>query len=150
MSCLARKGKLGNYWLDSGGTQLIDVALLSDAIQEDLQTLVARERIVSFIMKQISFEDIGESVGLYSLLLFSGYLNPAAVYGVGDIYQLSILNHEVQYIYRQWLLRWVSKKLQIGPNSYYSLVSPPYYLIESEIVQARMVALSILSFCCSE
>ncbi|MEM7382805.1 MAG: AAA family ATPase [Bacteroidota bacterium] len=36
MSCLARKGKLGHYWLDSGGTDLIDSALLSDKRQEDL------------------------------------------------------------------------------------------------------------------
>ena len=123
MCCLSNKGKLGNYWLDSGGTKLVDLALLSDEIQEDLQALVAGESIVSFIMKQISFEDMEDSVGLYSLLLFSGYLNPASVPETQDIYRLSVPNYEVEKIYKHRLLRWVTKKLQIDTNKYHNLVS---------------------------
>ncbi|MCC8483610.1 MAG: AAA family ATPase, partial [Rickettsia endosymbiont of Labidopullus appendiculatus] len=33
MQCLAHKGKLDHYWLDSGGTGLIDKTLLSDEMQ---------------------------------------------------------------------------------------------------------------------
>ncbi|MEM7383136.1 MAG: AAA family ATPase [Bacteroidota bacterium] len=121
MCCLARKGKLGHYWLDSGGTDLIDSVLLSDKRQEDLQTLVSGERITSLILQQVSFEDLEEPVGLYSLLLFSGYLNPAVVPEAQDTYRLSIPNYEVQYIYEQRLLRWVANRLQIDPNRYYSL-----------------------------
>ena len=40
MCCLSNEGALDYYWLDSGGTHLVDLALLSDEIQEDLQTLV--------------------------------------------------------------------------------------------------------------
>ena len=121
MCCLAREGELDHYWIDSGGTDLIDSVLLADKMQEDLQTLVRGERISSPIVKQISFEDIQEPVGLYSLLLFSGYLNPTAVQGGQAIYRLSIPNNEVKHIYEQRLLGWVSNKLRIDPSRYYSL-----------------------------
>ena len=122
MCCLARKGKLDHYWLDSGGTSLIDEVLLSDEIQQDLQTLVAGRSIVYPIAKQIRFEDIGQPMGLYSLLLFSGYLNPAVVHGEKNIYRLSIPNYEVQYIYETRVLEWVSNKLHIDPGGYYNFM----------------------------
>ena len=123
MCCLSNEGALDYYWLDSGGTHLVDLALLSDDIQEDLQTLVVGGSITSHIMKHISFEVIQNPVGLYSLLLFSGYLNPASIPGVKDSYRLSIPNYEVAYIYEQRLLEWVSKQLEIDSSSYYSLIS---------------------------
>ena len=121
MCCLSNKGKLGNYWLDSGGTKLIDLALLSDDIQKDLQTLTSGKSIVSAIVKQISFEVLQNPVGLFSLLLFSGYLNPAAIPEAEELYQLSIPNYEVQHIYKQRLLDWVSKRLPIDLGHYHSL-----------------------------
>ena len=123
MCCLSNEGALDYYWLDSGGTHLVDLALLSDEIQEDLQTLVVGGSITSHIMKHISFEVIQNPVGLYSLLLFSGYLNPASIPGAKDSYRLSIPNYEVAYIYEQRLLEWVSKQLEIDSSSYYSLIS---------------------------
>ena len=123
MCCLARKGKVDHYWLDSGGTALIDAVLLSDEMQQDLQTLVAGGSLVYPIAKQIRFEDIGKPMGLYSLLLFSGYLNPAVVHAEKNIYRLSIPNYEVQYIYETRLLEWVSNKLSIDPGGYYTFMS---------------------------
>ncbi|MEO1219660.1 MAG: AAA family ATPase, partial [Bacteroidota bacterium] len=64
MCCLETEGVLDTYWIDSGGTQLVDEALLSDNIQQDLQKLIARKQISSLITKQISFEDIRSSIGL--------------------------------------------------------------------------------------
>ncbi|MEO1219673.1 MAG: hypothetical protein AAFV97_04250 [Bacteroidota bacterium] len=76
--------------------QLVDEALLSDNIQQDLQKLIARKQISSLITKQISFEDIRNATGLYSLLLFAGYLNPDSIAPEGDAHtkrcKLSILN----------------------------------------------------------
>ena len=123
MCCLARKGKLDHYWLDSGGTALIDEVLLSDEVQQDMQTLVAGGSIVSPIMKQISFEDIGDPMGLFSLLLFSGYLNPKAVDTENHIYALSIPNYEVAYIYKTRLLKWLAAKLQTDQQRLYSFMS---------------------------
>ncbi|WP_425361692.1 AAA family ATPase [Candidatus Tisiphia endosymbiont of Mystacides longicornis] len=123
MQCLAHKGKLDHYWLDSGGTGLVDKALLSDGMQEDLQSLAAGKAIISPIVKQISFADINKPVGLFSLLLFSGYLNPVAKKPEEDIYELSVPNKEVRYIYNARMLQWVTDQLQIDHFRYYSFAT---------------------------
>lgn len=64
----SHRGKLDHYWIDSGGTGLIDKALLSDEMQEDLQKLASGKSITSPISKQISFNDINKPRGLLSLL----------------------------------------------------------------------------------
>ncbi|WP_341755531.1 AAA family ATPase [Candidatus Tisiphia endosymbiont of Ptychoptera albimana] len=123
MQCLAHKGKLDYYWLDSGGTGLVDKALLSDEMQEDLQILAAGKSIVSPITKQISFADINKPVGLLSLLLFSGYLNPTVQNSEENIYELSAPNREVRYIYKARMLQWVTSQLKIDSSRYYSFIS---------------------------
>ncbi|WP_342267968.1 AAA family ATPase [Candidatus Tisiphia endosymbiont of Empis tessellata] len=123
MQCLAHKGKLDHYWLDSGGTALIDKILLSDEMQEDLQSLAAGRSIISPITKQISFADINEPIGLLSLLLFSGYLNPTAKIPEKNVYELSIPNYEVKYIYETRVLQWVTDQLKIDSSRYYSFIS---------------------------
>ncbi|MCC8397725.1 MAG: ATP-binding protein, partial [Rickettsia endosymbiont of Labidopullus appendiculatus] len=123
MLCLDSRGKLDHYWLDSGGTGLIDKTLLSDEMQEDLQNLAAGKSIISPIVKQISFADINKPVGLFSLLLFSGYLNPTAKKPEENIYELSVPNKEVRYIYNARMLQWVTDQLKIDSFRYYSFVS---------------------------
>ncbi|WP_341758558.1 AAA family ATPase [Candidatus Tisiphia endosymbiont of Ditula angustiorana] len=123
MQCLAHKGKLDHYWLDSGGTGLIDKVLLSDEMQEDLQSLAAGKIIISPITKQISFADINKPVGLLSLLLFSGYLNPTVQNSEENIYELSAPNREVRHIYKARMLQWVTDQLKIDSSRYYSFVS---------------------------
>ncbi|WP_192866957.1 PD-(D/E)XK nuclease domain-containing protein, partial [Rickettsia endosymbiont of Culicoides newsteadi] len=121
--CLASKGKLDHYWIDSGGTDWIDHVLLSDEMQQNIQALVAGKTITSSITKHINFADINKPEGLFSLLLFSGYLNPAAKMSEQDIYELSIPNYEVKYIYQKRMVQWVSKQLDIDNSGYYSFVT---------------------------
>ncbi|HJD59506.1 MAG TPA: ATP-binding protein [Rickettsia endosymbiont of Omalisus fontisbellaquei] len=123
MQCLAHKGTLDYYWLDSGGTSLIDKALLSDEIQKDLQQLAAGKSIISPITKQISFADIDKPIGLFSLLLFSGYLNPTTKESEENIYELSVPNKEVRHIYKTRMLQWVTNKLKIDSSRYYSFIA---------------------------
>lgn len=123
MQCLAHKGKLDHYWIDSGGTGLIDKTLLSDEMQENLQQLVSGRSLTTPITKQISFSDINKPIGLFSLLLFSGYLNPTAIEPEKNIYQLSIPNNEVKFIYENRVLQWVTGKLNIDSFRYYSFIS---------------------------
>ncbi|MFP3017332.1 MAG: AAA family ATPase [Candidatus Tisiphia sp.] len=134
MQCLARKGKLDHYWLDSGGTGWIDHILLSDEMQQDIQTLAAGGAITSSITKHISFMDIGQPEGLFSLLLFSGYLNPHAKMPERDIYELSIPNYEVKYIYEKRVFQWVSKQINIDSSRYYSFIS---LLIDGKIEEFK-------------
>ncbi|MEO1219035.1 MAG: AAA family ATPase [Bacteroidota bacterium] len=140
MCCLGRKGEIGPYWLDSGGTSLIDSVLRSDEMQQDLQALVARQDIVSRINKHISFDDIDTPLGLRSLLLFGGYLNASAVAGQEDRYKLSIPNNEVRHIYEIRLVEWVSRKLKIDITEYESLM----YILSTgqiEVFAERLQAL---------
>ncbi len=123
MQCLASKGKLDHYWIDSGGTDWIDHVLLSDEMQQNIQALVAGKTITSSITKHINFADINKPEGLFSLLLFSGYLNPAAKMSEQDIYELSIPNYEVKYIYQKRMVQWVSKQLDIDNSGHYSFVT---------------------------
>ncbi len=123
MLCLSENGKLDHYWLDSGGTGLVDHILLSDEMQEDLQKLAAAQTIVSPIIKQISFAEIKTKTGLFSLLLFSGYLNPVSKKSEEDIYELSAPNKEVRYIYNNRILRWVTDQLEIDSSRYYSFIT---------------------------
>ncbi|MDR0329728.1 MAG: AAA family ATPase, partial [Rickettsia sp.] len=123
MRCLASKGKLDYYWVDSGGTGWIDNVLLSDEMQQDMQNLAAGEAIIAPIMKQISFADISSRSGLFSLLLFSGYLNPTAVEPTRNIFELAAPNEEVKFIYETRLLQWLGKQLQMDSSLYYPLMS---------------------------
>ncbi len=123
MCCLATAGQLDHYWIDSGGTGLIDKVLLSDEIQEDLQQLASGRSLTTPITKQISFSDINKPIGLFSLLLFSGYLNPTAIEPEKNIYQLSIPNNEIKFIYENRVLQWVTNKLNIDSSRYYSFIS---------------------------
>ncbi|MEO1300978.1 MAG: AAA family ATPase, partial [Bacteroidota bacterium] len=122
MRYLKTGGTLDYYWIDSGGTQLIESVLTTDDIQQDIQTLISGGTFKSTIIKQIGFTDINNLIGIRSLLLFGGYLNPSVVRGLKkDQYLLSIPNYEVQRIYKQRLSAWVSRKLEIDPAHYESL-----------------------------
>jgi Predicted AAA-ATPase/PD-(D/E)XK nuclease superfamily len=122
MQCLSREGELDHYWIDSGGTDWIDHILLSDEMQQNIQALAAGKTITSSITKHISFADINQPEGLFSLLLFSGYLNPTAKIPERDIYDLSVPNYEVKYIYEKRMLQWVTKQIEIDNSGYYSFV----------------------------
>ncbi|WP_375334152.1 AAA family ATPase [Candidatus Tisiphia endosymbiont of Xenochironomus xenolabis] len=123
MQCLASKGKLDHYWIDSGGTNWIDHVLLSDEMQQNIQALVAGKTITSSITKHINFADINQPEGLFSLLLFSGYLNTTTKIPERDIYDLSAPNYEVKYIYEKRMLQWVTKQIKIDNSGYYSFVT---------------------------
>ncbi|MEO1300935.1 MAG: AAA family ATPase, partial [Bacteroidota bacterium] len=120
MHYLKTRGKLSRYWVESGGTQLIDPILTTDEMQQDLQTLMAGGALNSFITRQVSFDNLKCKKDLLSLLLFSGYLSPVRELGK-DQYLLSIPNYEVQRVYKEWLIEWVSKNLEVDPADYATL-----------------------------
>ena len=124
MCCLSEQGKLAPYWIDSGGTSLIDDKLTEYSVQAALQQLVQGQSIDTPIITQISFEDLQKTSGLLSLLLFGGYLNPVRKLedAKNPVYELSIPNHEVQYIYELRLLDWVSQQLDIDSDGYFNFV----------------------------
>ncbi|WP_341758066.1 AAA family ATPase [Candidatus Tisiphia endosymbiont of Ditula angustiorana] len=121
MQCLSRQGELDHYWIDSGGTGWIDHVLLSDEMQQDLNTLLEGKSIVKKVYKQISFADISDNYNVfYSLLLFAGYLSPLLANDNKEDprYSLSIPNREVRNIYVERVIQWFTKKLNIKMNEY--------------------------------
>ncbi|CAG8721035.1 6628_t:CDS:10 [Gigaspora margarita] len=122
MRCLLEEGTLDSYWMNSGSTALIDQTLLSDDIQEDLQTLLNGKSITKELYGEIAFEQIKDSRNIfYSLLVFAGYLNPKPTDQL-DFYELSIPNREVRKIYKERMIQWVARKLKISVGSHLSLM----------------------------
>lgn len=135
MQCLAHQGKLDHYWLDSGGTGLVDKVLLSDSMQEDLQSLLEGRGIVKKLYKQISLGDIERNRDIfYSLLVFAGYLNPILANDDEEDprYRLTIPNKEVRNIYVERVTNWVTSKLNISSSDYDDFIG---LLIRQEIDQ---------------
>ncbi|WP_425364108.1 AAA family ATPase [Candidatus Tisiphia endosymbiont of Hybos culiciformis] len=135
MQCLAHKGKLDTYWIDSGGTGFVDKALLSDKIQEDLQSLLEGKGIVKRLYTKISLGEIEDDPNIfYSLLLFAGYLNPLLADDNPEdpTYRLTIPNKEVRNIYITRVRKWVTNKLNIEINEYDNFIK---LLINHQIVQ---------------
>ena len=138
MLCLSSDGKLDHYWLDSGGTALIDKALLSDEVQEDLQQLLEGKGITRKLCKQISFEEIETNKNIfYSLLVFAGYLNPILANNDPEepLYLLKIPNREIRGIYVARVTKWVSRKLNIDVSDYDSFIN---LLVESKIDKFKL------------
>ena len=129
MSCLAKKGKLDHYWIDSGGTALID-AVLEDELQEDLQLLFQGQSIDRVIAKKIVFEELDNPDSLLTLLLFCGYLNPTAIDAPRNFYRLSVPNYEVSYIYEKRIIAWIGKKLHISSKEYVKLAD---FLVKGKV-----------------
>ncbi|MCC8398938.1 MAG: ATP-binding protein [Rickettsia endosymbiont of Labidopullus appendiculatus] len=121
MRCLGQRGKLDNYWIDSGGTGWVDNVFVSDEVQQDLNKLLEGKAIVKKLYKQISFADLEDNPNVfYSLLLFAGYLSPLLANDNKEYprYSLSIPNREVRNIYVERVIQWFTKKLSIKMNEY--------------------------------
>ena len=134
MCCLGNEGTLDHYWVDSGGTSLVDEVLLEDRIQKDIQKLTQGETLNRIVEKKIVFNKLDSPDGLYTLLLFSGYLNPEAIDERRNFYRLSVPNHEVAYIYQERILAWIEQKLQLSSGEYVALAE---LLAEGKVEEFR-------------
>ena len=126
MKFLASGGVFKNYWIDTGGTGLIETVLVSDAIQHDLAQLLEGKEILMDIYPQISFEDLRENRDVfYSMLLFAGYLKAISPENMheSEKYRLKIPNIEVRKIYVQRVKKWARKKLGITSEEYDYFIS---------------------------
>lgn len=135
MSCLAREGELDYYWIDSGGTSLIDEVLLQDKTQESLQKLASGDYLERVVDKKIVFDKLNSLDGLYSLLVFGGYLNAKAIDAPRKFYEISVPNYEVQYIYEHRILDWVEKKTSLSSEDYVVLAQ---FLIKGKVEEFQI------------
>jgi len=137
MCCLSNNGKFETYWIDSGGTGLIDKTLISDKLQDDIQDLLKGNTLIKKIETKVSFLEIETSkTALYSLLVFAGYLNCVLENDDPEDkkYLLTIPNNEVKDIYLKRLIQWVSSKLDIDYSEYDNFIM---LLVNSQIYKFK-------------
>jgi hypothetical protein len=96
------------YWLNSGGTTLIESLLDrgGPALWRSLEDLYTGGVVRTEIAESLVFSELERrSDALWSLLLAAGYLKPARIERIGDVdwYELVIPNREVRLAWRRFL-----------------------------------------------
>ncbi len=129
MQCLSHEGVCSTYWVDSGGTGLLDKVLLSDKVQGELQLLLEDKSLVKRVVKHIAFDEFETNADVfYSLLLFAGYLNAKPEsddeeeHTQTQKFFLTIPNLELKNIYTDRVITWITRKFGISGSDYYSFV----------------------------
>lgn len=138
MRCLSNKGKLEPYWLQTGSDKLLrqTISKQSDDIQEKIQSLANGKAIKVILSKHISFEEIEQSgeLGLWSLLLFSGYLTvKECQLNEFDLYYNCLVlapNNEVKRLYSSYVREWVNQILSLNYTECNNFIN---YLLEGNI-----------------
>ena len=128
MRCLAENGEIANYWLHSGGTDILENTLLTDKIQQSIRHLILSQdnTIEETITKDINLANLTDSSAAFSLLLFSGYLNPVNYDTTTHIARFAIPNKEVTETYTGLIQRWTVKRLDINSSQLNCLTRPLY------------------------
>ena len=102
------------YWVNTGSYSVLRGMLLEAGQQniQELYSLLNGETVIVPIRSSLSFGHKGDSVSLYSLLLFSGYLTYDVLPIVGE-YMLSVPNREVRESLNSEILSEYAKSDQI-------------------------------------
>ncbi|MBI4646243.1 MAG: AAA family ATPase [Bacteroidia bacterium] len=118
------------HWVNTSSDELIKKRINErsiDYIKENIQTLVENKTIKKEINENIVFKDLDTNKELlWSLLTFSGYLNPVKNIK-GKIYELCIPNYEIKTLFQDIIIEWLNINLQTGSslvmNACYNLTS---------------------------
>lgn len=112
---IKEKGQIGPYWINTSGNELIKTLLINpEAISEGkLEKLVTGNTIREIIDEHIVFKDIDKNkAAIWSLFVMSGYLKILSITNAeyGKLCELAIPNKEVEFLYKQTFMEWVSGK----------------------------------------
>jgi len=114
VNCIEERGKLQPYWVNSGGDDVLKKLMAqADAdFKEGLERLIQDMSIRETVDPRLVFGDLnGDSIALWSLLLFSGYLTAEDVVWAADgsvQCRLLIPNQEIAGLYRRHVSAWFS------------------------------------------
>ncbi|OGT67026.1 MAG: hypothetical protein A3J38_05500 [Gammaproteobacteria bacterium RIFCSPHIGHO2_12_FULL_45_9] len=115
--CLSRKGALQPYWVQTGGTAMIqDLLAHADAsVKTCFEDLLSGKTISARISEHLAYGLFGEDIdAVMSLLLAAGYLK--AISRTQDIAEwvceLAIPNQEVLAVYRTCVVKWFAAQGQ--------------------------------------
>lgn len=110
---LKNNGKQDNYWLNTGGTELLDPLVILPDVQDALATLRFDNPIHIRIPKDVTFSGLkGHPATLWPLLVHTGYLtlaNPPVLHLASEEYEvdLRIPNTEVRAAYAKFHSQWL-------------------------------------------
>ena len=102
------------YWVNTGSYSVLKGLLLEVGQQniQELYSLLNGGAVIAPVRSSLSFANKGDSVSLYSLLLFSGYLTYEALPVIGE-YSLFVPNREVRESLNSEILAEYAKDDQI-------------------------------------
>jgi len=100
------------YWVNTSSNDLIGRLITAGDPQltADLEVLLAGGKVRKPIDEGLVLTDLDQrSDAVWSLLLWSGYLKPAAVHQAGRVVTLAVPNREVLLAYDTLLQRWMQR-----------------------------------------
>lgn len=110
------KRKIDIYWANTSSNSLIGHLIQrgNSAIKEGMEDLLSGKELVTEIDEQIVFDQLDDNMtAIWSLLLSSGYLKinqaPKDAAASNQNYHLSLINHEVDVMFRRMIDGWFKK-----------------------------------------
>jgi hypothetical protein len=118
INCLKQRGILQPYWLNTGGTELINRLLrrAGPDIKVQLEELLQGKAIEQALAVNLVFPAIEtRSEALWSFLLYVGYLKvlSSELRGRRVMAKLAIPNKEVSFVYDEIIEQWFSASLSL-------------------------------------
>ena len=114
-NCVKQKGNTEPYWINSSGNELIKELLSNSPLtfKIEFERLMRGEVTEQLIDENTVFADLQKSSATsspWSLFLMSGYLTPVTCENTwnGQLCQLRVPNQEVNNLYRQIVVSWLS------------------------------------------
>lgn len=112
--------QLQPYWLNTSTNELVKELLTAHAltVQNDIRVLLSGGSIEKDLNENTAFPELKEDPeGLWSLLVFTGYLKaargPVIIGAPRPPFNLSIPNLEVDHVYRTTFHSWMNQSLKI-------------------------------------
>ncbi len=110
---IKKRGKIEPYWINTSSNDLIRDLLLTSELntQDKIAKLITGEAITEVVNEHIVFLDLQKNrSGIWSLFLMSGYLKVISsnFTEYGNLCELAIPNKEVEFLYKQIFIEWLS------------------------------------------
>ena len=141
INCVAKKGALAPYWVQTGGTSMIQrlLAQANASVKTAFEELLQGRSIQARISDHLAFGLFGSDMdSVMSLLLAAGYLKALShtqTDGADWLCELTIPNHEVMAVYRTCIMTWF---VSYGENERYEGLLKAFSEGDAETVEAEM------------
>lgn len=116
LNCITESGALQPYWVNTSDNALVTdlIASADNESKKELEALLSGKEVEKEIQEACTFPDVDhDSVHLWSLLLFTGYItfSKHEIIGGKNYCSLKIPNKEIQLIYHNLIQSIFSKSL---------------------------------------